>query len=244
MIDAATAKKLVRKVWTPEECELVCELYADTMTKSIALQIGCSTGQVYRKAYQLGLAKSEEFMASPDACRLRRGDNIGAHARFAKGHVPANKGLRRPGYAPGRMAKTQFKPGTRSGFAENNWKPIGTVCTDPEGFLRIKVRDRVNGLPKGWDKSIWPLVHHRSWEEQNGPIPAGHKLVFRDGNRGNCAIENLELITDAEMMRRNTIHNRYPQEMVNTIMLLGAVKRKLRKLNAKEHDDGSAQPSI
>jgi len=29
-----------------------------------------------------------------------------ANGRYEKGNVPANKGLRRPGYAPGRMAST------------------------------------------------------------------------------------------------------------------------------------------
>jgi hypothetical protein len=47
----------------------------------------------------------------------------------------------------------------------------------------------------------------------------------------------LELISRAELMRRNAIHNRYPEEMVRAIMMLGAVKRKLRERRAKEHHD-------
>jgi hypothetical protein len=49
----------------------------------------------------MGLRKSAEYLAGPEACRLQRGDSVGARTRFSAGHVPANKGLRRPGYFPG-----------------------------------------------------------------------------------------------------------------------------------------------
>ena len=38
----------------------------------------------------------------------------GRKYEFKPGNVPANKGLRRPGFAPGRMAKTQFKKGHKN----------------------------------------------------------------------------------------------------------------------------------
>jgi hypothetical protein len=154
--------------------------------------------------------------------------------RIQAGNVPFNKGIKRPGYAVGRMAETQFKPDNRSGFAEKNWKPVGTIVADPEGFLRIKVRDRIHGLPKGWDKSIWPLMHWREWEKHHGPIPTGHKVVFRDGNRAHCEINNLELITDAEMMRRNSIH-KLPDELTEVIRLNASLKRRLRKIREKQN---------
>jgi hypothetical protein len=44
-------------------------------------------------------------------------------------------------------------------------------------------------------------LHHVVWEEHNGPIPRGHKVCFRDGDRLNCAIRNLFLLTDAEQQQ-------------------------------------------
>lgn len=32
------------------------------------------------------------------------------------------------------------------------------------------------------------------WREQRGDIPAGHEIIFRDGNKANCAIENLDCL--------------------------------------------------
>ena len=215
--------------WTRKERALLRKLYATTPTQGIAKQLGVRESQVWQQAAKLGLHKDLELIREMARERTARPDHPSVAFRFPKGHVPANKGQRRPGWSAGRMRETQFKPGERSGFAERNWKPVGAVVADPEGFLRVKIRERINGLPAGWDKSIWPLLHHRTWELHHGPIPPGHKVVFRDGDRANCVIENLELLSDAELMRRNTIHNRYPKEVVNTIMLLGAVKRRLRE---------------
>jgi hypothetical protein len=44
-------------------------------------------------------------------------------------------------------------------------------------------------------------LHHLVWERAHGPIPAGHKLAFRDGNHLNCALENLELLTNSDQVR-------------------------------------------
>lgn len=46
-------------------------------------------------------------------------------------------------------------------------------------------------------------LHHVVWEEHNGPIPAGHKVCFKDGNHLNCAIENLELLSNSEQVRKH-----------------------------------------
>jgi hypothetical protein len=234
-------RKPGRQVWTAEELDLLRKLYADHSSAEIAQRVGRSVGKVYQAAARLGLQKSAKYMAHNVGFVLQPG--IGAAYRFPKGHAPANKGLRRPGYAPGRMAQTQFKKGQRAGAAEKLWKPVGTIVADPEGYLRIKVRERVNGQPPGWSKEIWPLLHWRVYEQHKGPIPKGHKVVFRDRNRSHCEIENLELITDGEMMRRNSIHN-LPPELKQVIVLNGALKRRLRRLCGKEQTERLERPLI
>lgn len=41
----------------------------------------------------------------------------------------------------------------------------------------------------------------RIWERVHGPITAGCKIVYRDGNRFNLAVENLACFTHAEFQR-------------------------------------------
>jgi hypothetical protein len=233
-----------RRLWTAKELAAVRKRYADEPTAAIAKRLGRPVGQVYQAAARLGLKKSAAYLAGPHACRLRRGDNVGKKTRYAKGHVPANKGLRRPGWAPGRMAETQFKPGVRQGAAAKNWCPIGTIRADGEGFLRIKVREGRKGEAYGFgNMKIWPLLNRHVWEQHNGAIPPGHAVCFKDGDRGNCDVANLELVSRADLARRNGMWNRMPRELAEVMQLNGALKRRLRRMSEK-FAAGSEKPSV
>ena len=151
--------------------------------------------------------------------------------QFKPGHVPANKGQRRPGWSAGRMRETQFKKGERTGIAARNWKPIGTISPDSYGYLRIKVREAVHGAePTGYGNvRVWPLLQRQIWQQHNGPIPPGHVIVFKNGDRADCAIENLDCVPRSELAHRNQMWGRYPQELAAAIQMNGCLKRKLRR---------------
>jgi hypothetical protein len=146
------------------------------------------------------------------------------------------------------MKETQFKRGEMAGAARANWKPVGTIMPDREGYLRIKLRERnPEANEHGWNSRVWKLYHHHIWEAANGPIPPNHILVFRDGNRANCALENLELITRRENAHRNCMWNRLPRELAEVIQITGVLKRRLRKgLNNGKEDKNqrSARASL
>jgi hypothetical protein len=216
--------------WTKAQEQLLREIYPNRPTAEVAQRAGHTVSATYRWAKKLGLHKSREYLDSPAACRLRRGDNIGAACRFQKGHIPANKGLRRPGWSPGRMRETQFKKGHTS----SNYLPIGTVRSDSDGYLRRKIADGAGGFGNA---KVWELVHRRVWKDAYGPIPKGHRIWWKDRNHANCALENLELLSDAEHMARTTVHN-LPPELRQVVQLAGVLKR---RINAREkHDHRSA----
>lgn len=211
-----------KRLWSAEDDALLKERYPHQSTKSLAAELRRTVLSVNNRANKFGLKKTAEYLASPDACRLRRGDNVGAAHRFPKGHVPANKGTRRPGWSPGRMRETQFKKGVRQGVAERLWKPIGTERISRDGYLERKIN---NDLPL---QRRWRAVHLIVWEEANGPLPRGHAIAFKNGDKTDIRLENLECITRRELMARNTVHN-YPKELVGAIQLLGALKRQIKK---------------
>lgn len=236
----AKRARFQRQIWTDAEVERLKARYADEPTAAIAAALGRSAGEVYRKAAKLGLHKSEAFRRSPASGILQKGQTRpeGVPHQFPKGHVPANKGLRRPGWSSGRMRETQFKKGQMAGAAKKKWKPIGTIMPDTEGYLRIKLRERIPGAGEnGWNSKVWKLYQHQVWEAANGPIPPKHIVVFKDGNRSNCALENLELISMAENARRNRMWNRLPRELAEAIQLQGVLKRKLRSMTDGEKQD-------
>jgi HNH endonuclease len=66
---------------------------------------------------------------------------------------------------------------------------------------QIKHKGIAYSLHKGYMRATSggrvPL-HHVLWIEKNGPIPFGHNLVFRDGNRFNFTLRNIICLTVAE----------------------------------------------
>lgn len=218
--------------WTPAEDALLRVRYADEQTENIARDLGLGLGRVYQRAHKLGLSKSAAFYTSDKSARIQRGKQNAAmiSSRFPKGHVPANKGLRRPGWAPGRMAETQFKKGEMSGAAQHNYVPIGTERITRDGYLERKVTDDPAIVPA----RRWVGVHILIWQDANGPVPPGHCLAFRDGDKTHIALDNLELISRAERMRRNSYHTNYPKEVAQLIQLKGALNRKINRLAREE----------
>lgn len=221
---------MTRRKWTAEEDATLRRLYPDVKSEDVARQLGRNLPGVYQRAYSLGLRKSAAFFALPTSGRTNGRQGIGT--RFVKGQVPPNKGLRRPGWGPGRMKETQFKKGHgRSGVAVALYQPIGTERVSKDGYRERKVND-------GWPlQRRWRAVHLVLWEEAHGPLPKGHAIAFLNGDKADIRLDNLECIPRAELMRRNTVHN-YPKPLAETIQLLGALKRKIRN---RERTHGQEQ---
>lgn len=197
-----------RRFWTTAETTRLTAMYPDTPMSELVALLGRPKAAIYGKAKELGLKRSAEFLASEHSGRLGLTNNPGVATRFQKGHGAWNKG--KPFYAGGRSVETQFN----SGQMPHNHVPVGTEVMATDGYLKIKVAE-----PNAWE---W--THRRNWEAVHGPIPQGSLLVFKNGDHTNCQVENLELITRGELMRRNTIH-RYPPELKTTIRQLGKLKR-------------------
>lgn len=218
-----------RRPWSALEIALLREAYPDYMTQAIAAVLDRPISQVYRKAGNIGLKKSAAFLASDASGRLQKLSQKGRAFRFESGHVPANKGTRRPGYAPGRMAETQFKKGSMSGAAQHNYVPIGSLKLDKDGRLVRKVTDDPNIYPA----RRWVPVARLVWEAAHGPIPPKHMVRFLPGMHttieAEITIDRLECVSLAENMRRNTIH-RYPQEIKDAIRAVAVLNRRINRV--------------
>jgi len=238
-----------RHLWRSSEETYLRTYYPNHSTSAIAKRLNMTPQNVCTKAQRFGLKKTVAYIQDPaNRCGFPKGSDIGKEFWFKKGQEPKNKGLRRPGWHRGRMQETQFKKGVRSGVAAKNWVPIGTVLPDPEGYLRIKVRDAVHGKePTGYGNTkVWPLYNRYLWEQANGPIPPKHMIIFKDGDRARCVIENLVLISMADNARRNSMWNRLPQKLVDVIVLAAALKRRIGKLsgNGKEQNRRPSKPLV
>lgn len=136
--------------------------------------------------------------------RQRNGIKSGVTGWFQRGRAPGNKGKKLEEYVKdpervedikARMKPTQFKKGQKP----FNELPVGTIVIAPDGY---KIRKKqMEG--EQWER--WEFLHRTTWEEHYGPIPEGGMIIFKDGNKLNCDISNLALITKRENAALNKL---------------------------------------
>lgn len=204
-----------RKLWTSDEVALMAALFPTTRTETLAQLFECEMHQVHSLASKkMKLQKSEWYMKSTLSGRMVKGANSDNGHRFAKGHVPANKGMKGMPSHPNAV-HTQFKPGTRP----HNWVPVGTTRFGHGGYMLIKMAE---------GKLQWKPLHPIIWERLNGPIPDGYVLRFIDGNALNCKVTNLSLYTKRDHFQLLSVHSHGP-EIAELYQIKGRITRQINK---------------
>jgi hypothetical protein len=213
-----------RRFWTPEEDAALRSRYPHEDSASLAADLGRSLSAVYGRAERLRLEKSPQYMLEQMAASAEKLRSAGAASRFAAGLKPWNKGVK--GLQIGGEG-SRFQLGNRP----HNWREIGSEELRGDGHLYRKVTD--DGPPHTHCRPVYLLL----WEAEHGPVPRGHAVIFRDGNYRNISLDNLELVSRSDLMRRNTIH-RYPAELKEVMRLKGRVVRIInQREKAREEQD-------
>jgi hypothetical protein len=204
-------------MWTQSEVDYLMNHFANTRTCVIQKNLARSYSSVAGKAALLGLVKSAEFKASHASGRMLKGDMRGKETQFKKGTVPANKGKKMSARQYAIASATMFKPGQ-----------------DPKNTLHdgaITVRTDKRGVKHQWiriAKAKWVPLHMHNYQQSFGEIPKGMVVVFKDRNTLNAHPSNLALLSMADNMRRNTIHQ-YPEDIKKAIRLVGKLKRTINE---------------
>lgn len=137
--------------------------------------------------------------------------NTGRTGYFEKGSIPVNKGTKGLTSAN----RTSFKKGQITW----NKKPIGyeRICSK-DGYVLIKTAE----------PNLFDLKHRVVWIKANGDVPKDHVIAFKNQDRTDCRLENLILMSKAEMARFNQSFQRLATSESNESCLLMA-KLKNRK---------------
>lgn len=146
-----------------------------------------------------------------------RSNMQGYRTRYAKEHKPWNtgkKGVRTGGEA------TQFKRG--------NLPPthlqVGSEA-ERKGIILVKTAE----------PNVWMRKHIMVWEMHNGSVPDGYVVSFKDGDKTNCVIDNLFLVSKGALvsvakrgLRAENPEINYSVHLLTELEL--AIKRKEGKL--------------
>jgi hypothetical protein len=117
----------------------------------------------------------------------RYGLKTGRDCRYSKGHESPNKGK-----------KGLYFPGSEKGWflkgrPPHNHDPVGTEKIKDDGYMWVKIAE----------PNKWRQKHRIDWEKVNGPLPPDGRLIFADGDRTNLSLDNLILLTNAELLTAN-----------------------------------------
>ena len=200
--------RIVRKIWTAEEDELVRRMFPDESTHVLCEMLGRGYSSVSNRAFGMGLKKSDAYRK---AYMTELGKDLkrnGVAYRFPAGHVPANKGKAMPAEVYEKAKRTMFKPGN---------KPANTR----EGVGHISVRKDKLGNSYKYIKladSNWIPLHRKLWMDANGEVAKGMIVAFKDGDSMNCVLENLKLISRKENRIRNAGHSTLKDTYVAGLM--------------------------
>lgn len=200
------------RIWTEEEKTYLREVAEGRTAKEITKLMNDRFSNPFKES-QIVSAKNRYNIKS----------NI--DTLFKKGSKPWNtgtKGLIKPNSG-------QFKKGSLNGHARDTVKSVGTEVEDIYGVIQVKVSDKGNRSRK------WRVKHHLIYEKHhNIKLEIGQKIIFLDGNKRNFDIDNLQLLSNSEMLILNKNNLMYEDaELTRTGVNIAKVISKVSKLKNK-----------
>ncbi len=147
-----------------------------------------------------------------NALRKRNGWKTGRTGQFQKGNVP------HPDAHPGGPNATSF----RKGNVPANTRPMYSERINKDGYIEIKVPEP---NPHTGAKTRFRHKHVWVWEKANGPVPESHVIVFKDGDRQNCDLANLECVHRRVLQQLNKKFrpSEYPKELRPSLLAVSKV---------------------
>ena len=115
--------------------------------------------------------------------------NTGFTGRYEKGRISHNKGKKMDSETYEKIKHTFFKPGHKP----INHREVGSTRENVDGYIEIKIKE----------PNEWTLYSRYVWEKENGPVKDGYCLLHKSGIKNDDRLENLVLLSRAELIRLN-----------------------------------------
>lgn len=207
--------------WSLDEINFIKDFFGALTNKELADALGLKITMLRMKCYDLGLKRMElEYWTDEQTKYLKAnykkiGDkelaeifnnkwskakgwthkHIEKKRKYLKLHRTKKQiaAIRQRNVDNGRFAMCPVKAWKVRGVAPNGTIRYWRKWDSKDTFPVIKV----NGKFVHWGR--W------AWKQKYGKVPAGMNVVFKDGNQRNLSVDNLELLTDAQLSFRNSL---------------------------------------
>lgn len=235
-------------VFTVDQHQFLKDNWKSMTNRQLADALGMQLTRVRMELYSLGLKRMEmEYWTLEQVTFLQDNYQTIGDTELAEMFTerwPKNKGWdkrhmrKKRCYLNFHRTPEQIKQifhrnkelGRFSECATNMWKTKGTA--NPDGTIvtwRTSAGRKIQ-LIKVNRTYVHLNVH--VWKQHHGEIPKGMKIIRIDGNPLNNSIENLKMVTSAELGKMNTQNRmKYPEEVRE-------IDRLIRKLNKQILDHG------
>lgn len=187
-----------------------------TVAQVVLVELLCKTISDAEIAKKLNVIYDAELSEGQiKALRSRKKFLTGRDGCFKKGNIPA------PNARPKGPNSTSFRRGHRPA----NARPVGaeSVCKKDD-LVYVKIAE----------PNRWQSKHSVLWEQHHKKkVPAGHFVMFLDGDRRNFSIDNLALIHRAEGLALNRSgYSRQELEVRPTLIQLAKLERKIAQVKS------------
>jgi len=192
-------------LFTKAEQDFIAEHYKGILTADLTDMLNKEFGTDYKPSQLRSYKKNRHMSSGVDGTFRATG------RRFK---IP--KGTRIPGSEKGWFKKGQMP---------HNHMEVGAQVFTFDGYIKVKIAE----------PNYWEFLHKLVWQEANGPIPPEHNIIFLDGNRQNCSLENLYCIPKDEYGALQSLRSENPEITLTAAAVVKLKYLALEKDGKREH---------
>lgn len=112
-------------------------------------------------------------------------------------------------------------------FQNGNVPPLKKEVGDEVSYMEYR-------YVKVAEPNVWKFKHRWVWEQAHGPIPDDHVIIFLDGDKQNCSLDNLKMISRSELGGISKLP-RTSKEITLTNLTIAKIRMKISELERRKY---------